>query len=113
MWAGIFLILSLLLLFNIFSFNDVFAQSSSSKSPTSAQLEECKQLGIEPEKCSEKAILSKNCIYPDGSCTHSYSGIPKDDPNISLIPVYIGIAGAFVAGIVYVKKTGKWKAKVR
>jgi hypothetical protein len=115
----VFLTLSLFLLFDIISFNGALAQPSSSN-PTPEQLEECKQLGIRPEKCSEQAILGKYCLGPNEACNPVHvpnDHVPNDhvpnDVTINLIPVYVGIAGAFVAGIVYVKKTGKWKANFR
>ena len=69
--------------------------------PTPDQLEECKELGIAPEKCSEQAILSKYCIGPNEACNRSTE--VKADP--ALIPLFAGIAIAFAAGVIYVQKT--------
>ncbi|WP_337862452.1 hypothetical protein [Nitrososphaera sp.] len=95
--------------------NPASAQTEPPK-PTSDQLEECKSLGIRPEKCSEQAILSKRCLGgPGAPCGGSGVNIPID-VNMNLIPIYLGIAGAFVAGVLYVKKASRWrrgKANVR
>lgn len=74
-----------------------------------ATLQECSNLGIKPEKCSEQAILSKRCIGPVEGCGSDVH-VPVD-VNINLLPIYIGIAGAFVAGVIYVNKTSRWKTR--
>ncbi|WP_148701658.1 hypothetical protein [Candidatus Nitrososphaera evergladensis] len=80
--------------------------------PTLEQLAECEQLGIKPEKCSEQAILGKRCMGPPEACSHQVMAMPAaPNPNIVLAPIYVGIAGAFAAGIIYVKRTGRWKPK--
>jgi hypothetical protein len=73
---------------------------------TQATLQECSDLGIKPEKCSEQAILGKYCLGPNEACNPVHVPI---DVNINLIPIYVGIVVAFVAGIFYVRRTGRWK----
>jgi hypothetical protein len=90
--------------------NHAFAQSNYGEKPpvatTEQQLAECKQLGIKPEKCSEQAILSSRCLGPNEACRNAHVPV---DVNVQLAPLYLGIAGAFAASLVYIKKTGRWK----
>lgn len=74
-----------------------FAQSG----PTPEQLEECSELGIDPEKCSEQAILSKYCIGPNEACNRP----TEVKVDTALIPIFAGIAIAFAAGVIYVQKS--------
>lgn len=101
-----FLASAFIIVLGIFSVG--YASAQEAAKPTPEQLAECEQLGIKPEKCSEQAILSKHCIGPTDACKDAHVPI---DVNLNLIPVYVGLAGAFIAGIIYVKKTGRWKAK--
>lgn len=69
--------------------------------PISEQLEKCSELGIEPEKCSKEAILSKYCIGPNDACDRS----TEVKVDAALIPIFAGTAAAFAAGLIYVQKT--------
>lgn len=68
------------------------------------QMERCSQLGIEPEKCTEQAILGKECLGM--SCNQQKE--EKIDPIV--VSILAGCAAAFVAGIVYVKRTSREKS---
>lgn len=59
---------------------------------------ECNKLEIDPEKCSEQAVLGKYCLGPREACKLP-TDVKVDTP---LIPLFAGIAMAFVAGIIYV-----------
>jgi hypothetical protein len=70
--------------------------------PTPAQLEECKEIGISMDKCSEETILNKRDIGGPGTHDGDQSRV---EANIALIPIYAGIAAAFAAGVLYVRRT--------
>lgn len=101
MLIGSFIALTFLLLVAGF-LASAFAQYGTTTAPTPEQLEECKQIGIKPEKCTEQAILGTRCLGPSEACKNAPIG---NDTNLNLIPIYIGIPVAFIAGVIYVKKT--------
>lgn len=70
--------------------------------PTPAQLEECKEIDISTDKCSEDAILSKRFIGGPGTRDGDST---RMEANTALIPIYAGIAIAFAAGVLYVRRT--------
>ncbi|WP_415281004.1 hypothetical protein [Candidatus Nitrososphaera sp. FF02] len=70
--------------------------------PTLVQLEECADIGISADECTEEAIASERCI---GCFIVTSNHPPAPDPNIALTPIYAGIAIAFVAGVLYVRRT--------
>jgi hypothetical protein len=69
--------------------------------PTPGQLEECADIGISADECTEEAIASKRSIKIRQILTAESS----QDPNIALSPIYAGIAIAFAAGVLYVRRT--------
>lgn len=46
-------------------------------------------------------FLSKHCIGPNDACNRS-TEVKVDD---ALIPIFVGIAAALAAGVIYVQKT--------
>lgn len=75
--------------------------------PTPAQLEECKEIGISADKCSEEVILNERCLGgPNSPCgSNRMPDNPNFEVNFHLIPIYAGIAIAFAAGVLYVRRT--------
>lgn len=70
--------------------------------PTPAMLQECDEIGISADRCTEQAIMGKRNIGGPGT-QHIDSG--RMDTNIALFPIYAGITIAFVAGVLYVRRT--------
>jgi hypothetical protein len=75
-----------------------FAQYGS----TPEILQECADIGISADKCSEQAILKTRCI---GCGSNRMPDNPNFEVNFHLIPIYAGIAVAFAAGVLYVRRT--------
>lgn len=75
-----------------------FAQSE----PAPAMLQECEDLGISADKCSEEAILKTRCLGGPNSPCNPSTEVKMDT---ALIPIYAGIAVAFAAGVLYVRHT--------
>ncbi|MGI0020029.1 MAG: hypothetical protein ACREAY_06130 [Nitrososphaera sp.] len=69
------------------------------------QVEVCRQLGIEPEKCTERAILGKRCLGIN--CQHQPTDL-KIDPVV--LSILVGCVVAFAAGVIYVKRTANEKS---
>ena len=67
-----------------------------------AIVQECNDLGISADKCTEEAILHKRFIGGPGTRDGDQSRV---EANIALIPIYAGIAVAFAAGVLYVRRT--------
>jgi hypothetical protein len=80
-----------------------FAQAQI-QAPPADQMERCSQLGIEPEKCTEQAILGKECLGM--SCNQQ----KEEKIDSIVVSILAGCAAAFVAGIVYVKRTSHEKS---
>lgn len=87
--------------------------SSSSLAPTDQNplltpqtIQECKDLGISPEKCSEQAIASTRCLGGVGIPCGPSSNLPSSQPELSLFVVQIlaGSGIAFVASIFGIRK---------
>ena len=82
-----------------------FTQAQAqTQAPPADQMERCSQLGIEPEKCTEQAILGKVCIGM--SCNQQKE--EKIDPIV--VSILAGCAAAFVARVVYVKRISREKS---
>ena len=64
-------------------------------------VEECRQIRIEPEKCTEQAILSKRTTYHEQTQTQ---------PDPAILSILAGCGAAFVAGIVYVRRASREKS---
>ncbi len=70
--------------------------------PTPEMLQECTDIGISADKCSEQAILSKRCLGgPNSPCNPS----TEVKMATALYPMYASIAVAFAAGVLYVRRT--------
>ena len=69
--------------------------------PTPEMLQECADNGIRADRCTEEAIAGKRCLGPNEACNRS-TEVKMDT---ALFPIYAGIAIAFAAGILYVRRT--------
>ena len=80
---------------------------NSNRVTTPEQFEECRRLGLEPEKCTEQEILSQHCLGgPNSPC--GGTGRPPDlDPVV--LSILVGSGVAFVIGILSVKRIRKLK----
>lgn len=82
------------------------ATTINSTIATIQQLQECKKLGIKPEKCSDDSILSKYCLGPN-------CGVEGRLPKLEL-PIYtimIGCSVALVVGVIMVIRLRKLRKK--
>jgi len=87
-----------------------YQYGNSSSNVTPQQLEECKTLGIKPEKCTEMEILKHHCLGPNSSgCDNNSYRLPELDPIVLSILVGSGIA--LVTGTLYVRKIRKARKK--
>ncbi|UVS69262.1 hypothetical protein [Nitrososphaera viennensis] len=90
-----------------------YAQTSQSPSPPTQQmLQECKELGISPEKCSENEILKHRCLGAVGSPCGSSSSVASQ-PELSpfVVEILAGSGIAFVASIFGIRKLRAIKKK--
>ncbi len=92
--------------------NTAFAQTNPT--PTPAQLQECHSLGIPAGQCSDLTIKSKlipRICYVPCNTAPSSGGSPASnfDPTVFVL---VGLAIAFAAGIVAVKKLGRVRKQV-
>ena len=78
---------------------------NSTSPATPEQLEECKTLGIKPEKCSDIEILRHRCLGPN--CGESSP--PMLDP--ITLSIIIGSGITLVAGVFAVKKISIMKSE--
>lgn len=73
-------------------------------------LQECKELGISPEKCSEIEILKHRCLGgPGAPCGPSSASQPELDPFV--VEVLAGSGMALVASIFGIRKLRTVKKK--
>jgi hypothetical protein len=88
---------------------NAYAQLYGNANPvtTSEQFEQCKILGIGPQKCTEQEILSRYCLGgPNSQC--GGTGRPPDLDS-AVLSILVGSGVAFVMGILYVRRIGKFK----
>ncbi|HVX02858.1 MAG TPA: hypothetical protein VHA09_06860 [Nitrososphaera sp.] len=78
--------------------------SPTTTTPTPQMLQECKDLGISPEKCSENEILKHHCFGAVGSpCgTNNEPSQPELSPFV--VQILAGSGIAFVASIFAIRK---------
>lgn len=91
--------------YNVWKYFYLYGQAPNAYGPlpTKEQLQECQELGIRPEKCSDTELLKQECLGP--SCNiESQPPIVFDAPLISL---FIGVGSAVVAGVWLLTKRGK------
>jgi hypothetical protein len=96
--------LLLVLVLSVFSSTThVYAQyGNPNPAVTPEQYEECKTLGIKPEKCSEQEILQRHCLGgPNIPCGGSAKP-PELDPMV--LSIMVGSGLAFAAGILTVRR---------
>ena len=83
-----------------YSLNDE-APDAYGPQPTQEQLQECKELGIRPGKCSDTEILSHKCLGPVVTEKGVNPCNPSDEPPITLdTPLAILFAAAGAAAVV-------------
>lgn len=98
--------------FLISSFAAAYAQTSPITNTTNStiapiqQLQECKKLGIKPEKCSDDSILSKHCLGPNCGVE---GRVPKLE--LSIYMIMIGCSVALVVGVIMVIRLRKLRKK--
>ncbi|HKU49516.1 MAG TPA: hypothetical protein VJP79_06175 [Nitrososphaera sp.] len=73
------------------------------------QLDKCKTLGIEPENCNEKEILSHLCIGAIGAPCGGTGRPPELDPVV--LSVIIGCGVAFAIGTIAIIKIRNVRTK--
>lgn len=98
----------ILLGFNILAMVQIaHAQYGSANSTVTAEiLEECKELGVKPEQCSEATILAKK------RCSGPNCGTETPPPTLDPTTLSTMIASAIALGIgVFVGKIGKVKKR--
>ncbi len=82
---------------------------NSNSTVTTEQLEECKNLGIKPDKCTENAILEHRCLGGVGApCGGSYRPSELDPVVLSIL---VGSGLALVTGTLCVRKVRKVRKK--
>lgn len=77
--------------------------ASTATGPTPEQLQECKVLGIEPQKCSEIKILRTRQICIGPCLPSSSAGVDESGRFSQLFPIFAGIA-ACAGAVIFVKK---------
>lgn len=76
---------------------------TTNQEPSKEQLEECRELGIDSDKCTDIEILKQECLGP--SC--NVQSQPPIVFDARLISLFIGLGAAAVAGIWFLSKTRK------
>jgi hypothetical protein len=80
-------------------------EQNPSPTATPQMLQECKDLGISPEKCSEKEILKHHCFGAVGSpCGSSSSAASQPELSPFVMQILAGSGVAFVASIFAIRK---------
>jgi hypothetical protein len=70
--------------------------------PTPEMVEECTQVGIEMEKCTEQAILTMRSSH--------FPPKPETGLDPAVLSILVGCGAAFAAGVVYVKRASHGKS---
>jgi hypothetical protein len=93
-------------------YEQLIEQNPPSPTATPQMLQECKDLGISPEKCSENGILEHHCFGAVGSpCGSSSSATLQPELSPFVVQILTGSGVAFMASIFAIRKLRTIKKK--